>query len=131
MINPLSPGKLLDRIGHLTFNRLPFIATTDYVGPERCRQGDRPSMIPRLDVVNTLRDKVEGKRQSTVQLTRSINLGMREVLVAQLDSFHLKVAYACNVIVKSVQEKDLDVDRGKQFNFLAQVVEDEIGRAHV
>ena len=124
LIKPLSPGKLLERIGHLTFNRLPFIATTDYVGPERRRQGDRPSMIPRLDVVNTLRDKVEGRRPSTVQLTRSINMAMREVLIAQLDSFHLKVAYACNVVVKSVQEKDLNADRVKQFNFLVQVIED-------
>ena len=124
LIKPLSAGKLLDRIGHLTFNRLPFIATTDYVGPERRRQGERPSMIPRLDVVNTMKDKVEGRRPSTVQLTRAINQSMREVLVAQLDSFHLKVAYACNVVIKSVQEKDLNADRVKQFNFLAQVIED-------
>ena len=124
LIKPLSAGKLLDRIGHLTFNRLPFIATTDYVGPERRRQGERPSMIPRLDVVNTMRDKVECRRPSTIQLTRSINQSMREVLIAQLDSFHLKVAYACNVVVRSVQEKDLNADRAKQFNFLVQVIED-------
>lgn len=124
MIKPLAPGRLLDRIGHLAFNRLPFIATTDYVGPERRRGSDRPSMIPRIDVVNTLRDKVEGNRASTVQLTRAINQSMREVLMAQLDSFHLKIAYCCNVIVKAWQEKDPNVDRTRQFNTLAEVVEE-------
>jgi CheY-like chemotaxis protein len=124
LIKPLQPGRLLERIGHLAFNRLQFIATTDYVGPERRRGGDRPSIIPRLEVVNTLRDKVEGKRLSTVQLTRAITQSMRDVLVAQLDSFHLKLAYAANLIIKAYTEKDYDADRKKQFNLLVSVVED-------
>jgi len=124
LIEPLSPGRLLDRIGHLAFNRLPFIATTDYVGPERRRASDRPSSIPRLDVVNTMKDKVEGRRLSTVQLTRAVNLGMRDVLTAQLDSFHLKLAYACNLIVKGWTEKDVLADRGRQFDLLVSVFED-------
>ncbi len=124
MIKPLSAGRLLERIAHLATNRLPFIATTDYVGPERRRGADRPSSIPRLDVVNTLKDKVEGKRPSTVQLTRAINQSMREVLVAQLDSFHLKVAYCANVIIKTWQERDPTIDRGKQFNMLVGVIEE-------
>ncbi|TAK98613.1 MAG: response regulator [Rhodospirillaceae bacterium] len=124
LIKPLSPGKLLERVGHLAFNRLPFIATTDYVGPERRRTTDRPSNIPRLDVVNTLKDKVEGRRLSTVQLTRAVNLGMREVLMAQLDSYPLKLAYVCNLIVKSWTEKDVLADRGRQFDWLVSVFED-------
>lgn len=124
LIKPLAPGKLLDRIGHLAFNRLPFIATTDYVGPERRRQNDRPSIIPRFDVVNTLKDKAEGRRMTTVQLTRAVNLGMRDVLTAQLDSFPLKLAYACNLILKAWADKDVIADRGKQFNLLVSVFED-------
>jgi DNA-binding response OmpR family regulator len=124
LIKPLSPGRLLERIAHLAFNRLPFIATTDYVGPERRRATDRPSTIPRLDVVNSLREKVEGRRLSTVQLTRAVSLSMREVLVAQLDSYPLKLAYFANVIVKSWTEKDPLADRGKQFDMLVAVFED-------
>jgi DNA-binding response OmpR family regulator len=123
LIKPLAPGKLLDRIGHLAFNRLPFIATTDYVGPERRRQNDRPSIIPRFEVVNTLKDKAEGRRMTTVQLTRAVNLGMRDVLMAQLDSYPLKLAYACNLILKSSAENVI-ADRGKQFDLLVSVFED-------
>jgi DNA-binding response OmpR family regulator len=124
LIKPLAPGKLLERIGHLAFNRLHFIATTDYVGPERRRQNDRPSIIPRFEVVNTMKDKAEGRRMTTVQLTRAVNQGMREVLVAQLDSYALKLAYACNLIIKSWNDKDTIADRGKQFDLLVSVFED-------
>jgi CheY-like chemotaxis protein len=124
LIKPLSPGRLLERLAHLAFNRLPFIATTDYVGPERRRSSDRPSMIPRIDVVNTLREKVDGARPTTVQLTRAINQAMREVLVAQLDSYGLKVAYLCNQVVKAWTEKDLTVDRARQFELVVLALQD-------
>jgi len=123
LIKPLSPGRLLERIAHLAFNRLSFIATTDYVGPERRRTSDRPSSIPRLDVVNTMKEKVEGRRLSSVQLTRAVAQNMRDVLVAQLDSYVLKVAYFSNVIVKAWTEKEA-VDRDKQFDVLATVLDD-------
>ena len=77
-----------------------------------------------LDVVNSLREKVEGRRLSSVQLTRAVSMSMRDVLVAQLDSYPLKLAYFANVIVKSWTEKDPLADRGKQFDMLVNVFED-------
>jgi len=46
LIKPVSPGKMLDRIVHFTFNRTPYIVTTNYLRPERGRTtADRSSKI--------------------------------------------------------------------------------------
>src|SRR5690606_19027072 len=129
LIKPLSPGRLLERMAHLAYNRLPFIATTDYVGPERRRANDRPSAIPRLDVINTMHEKVMGRRLSSMQLTRAVNDCMLAVLNAQLDSYPLKLAYACNLITKAWTDKDLLADRRRQFELVEAVLEDAANHA--
>jgi DNA-binding response OmpR family regulator len=74
LIKPVAPGRMLERVEFFTFNRVPFIVTTDYVGPERRRTtaSDRPSKIRQINVVNTLKDKVEGKRVTTAEIARSV-----------------------------------------------------------
>src|SRR5262249_36420438 len=94
LIKPVSPGKMLDRTGHLVVNRLPFIVTTDYVGPERRKPGtDRPSKIRQLNVVNTFKSKIEGNRMTSAELSRAVEANMTEVMAARLDSHGLKLGW--------------------------------------
>ena len=125
MIKPVSPGRLLERVSHFTFNRLPFIATTDYLGPERRRQGDpRPSAIKQLNVVNSLKVKAQGKKLSQADLVRQVEESMTQVMSARLDSHGLKLGYICNLILKAYDEKRIDKAVEEHLLILVSVLED-------
>jgi len=125
MIKPVAPGKMLDRVAHVTMNRLPFIVTNDYLGPERRRAGDaRPSNIRQLTVVNTLKAKVEGRRLSSAELNRAVEGNMNEVMAARLDSHGLKLGWVCGLILKAYQEKRIDKELEERLLILVSVLED-------
>ncbi len=124
MIKPVSAGRLLERVNHFTFNRLPFIATTDYLGPERRRSGDRPSAIKQLQVVNSLRVKAEGKKMSQAELTRAVESCMTQVMASRLDSHGLKLGYICNLILKAYEEGKIDHEVSERLLILVSVLED-------
>jgi DNA-binding response OmpR family regulator len=126
MIKPVSPGKMLERVAHMTMNRLPFIVTTDYVGPERRRADGaaRPSKIKLLNVVNTLKNKVEGNRLTMAELNREVENCMTEVMAARLDSHGLKLGWVCNLILKAYEEKRIDKELEDRILILVSVLED-------
>lgn len=124
LIKPVAPGPMLDRVAQLGTKRLPFIATTDYVGPERRRQTDRPSKIRQLKVVNTLQAKLEGKRVTPVDLSRSVEHCMGDVMAAKLDSHGLRLGYVCNLILKAYDENKITKEVEENLLVLVGVLED-------
>lgn len=125
MIKPVAPGPLLERVSQLGTKRLPFIATTDYVGPERRRSGgSRPSKIRQLKVINTLQAKLEGKRVTPVDLARGVEHCMTEVMAAKLDSHGLRLGYVCNLILKAYEEKNVTKEVEENLIVLVSVLED-------
>lgn len=125
MIKPVAPGKMLDRVAHVTMNRLPFIVTNDYLGPERRKAGDpRPSHIRQLNVVNTLKAKVEGKPMSMAELSRAVEGSMGEVMAARLDSHGIKLGWVCGLILKAYEEKRIDKELEERLLILVGVLED-------
>ena len=125
MIKPVAPGKMLDRLEHITLHRLPFIVTNDYLGPERRKAGDvRPSNIRQLIVVNTLKAKVEGKRMTMAELGRAVESNMNDVMAARLDSHGLKLGWVCGLILKAYQEKRIDKELHERLLILVSVLED-------
>jgi len=132
MIKPVAPGKMLDRVAHLTMNRSPFIVTTDYVGPERRKSGDtRPSKIKLLTVVNSLKAKAEGNRMSMAELGRAVENCMNDVMAARLDSHGLKLGWICNLILKAYEEKRIDKELEERLLILVSVLEDAARTARV
>jgi DNA-binding response OmpR family regulator len=132
LIKPVSPGKMLDRIVHFTFNRTPYIVTTDYLGPERRRTtADRPSKIRQLLVVNTLKDKAEGRRISSSELARQVERCMTDVMAARLDSHGLKLGYICNLILKAYEEKRVEKEVHNNLIILVSVLEDAARTAKI
>lgn len=124
IIKPVAPGKMLDRVAQMTIKRLPFIVTTDYVGPERRRQTERPSKIKLLTVVNTMKNKIDGKRLSAADLGRAVEDCMNEVMAARLDSHGLKLGWVCNLILKSYEEQRIDKELEERILILVSVLED-------
>ncbi len=63
LVKPVAAGTVIERISVLARNRKPFIVTSDYIGPDRRRPGERPGDddVARIDVPNSLKAKVEGK----------------------------------------------------------------------
>ncbi|MBT4739568.1 MAG: response regulator, partial [Rhodospirillaceae bacterium] len=125
LIKPVAPGALLERVGQLGKRRLPFIATTDYVGPERRRANDdRPSKIRQLKVINTMQAKLEGKRVTAADLSRGVEHCMTEVMAAKLDSHGLRLGYVCNLLLKAYNEKAITKEVEDNLIVLVSVLED-------
>ncbi len=131
LIKPVSPGKMLERVAHTAANRTPFIVTTDYVGPERRRQSDRPSKIRQLTVVNTFRDKMNGNRMTQAELGRAVEGCMNDVMAARMDSHGLKLGYFCNLILKAYEENLIDKVLEERLLVLVSVLEDAARTARV
>ncbi|MDX2224269.1 MAG: response regulator [Rhodospirillaceae bacterium] len=131
MIKPVAPGRMLERVQFFTFNRIPFIVTTDYVGPERRRGGERPSKIRQIAVVNTLKDKVEGRKISAAEITRAVERCQLDVMTARLDSHGLKLSWICNQIRKAYDEKRVTKEVHDQILVLVSVLEDAAGTARL
>ncbi len=125
MIKPVAPGRMMDRVAHITNNRVPFIATNDYLGPERRRASDaRPPQIRQLHVVNTLKATIEGNRLSMAELSRAVEGNMKEVMSARLDSHGLKLDWVCSHILKAYAEKRIDKELKERLLILVSVLED-------
>ena len=124
LIKPVATGPMLERVGQLATRRLPFIATTDYVGPERRRSTDRPSKIRQLRVINTLQAKLEGKRVTAADLARGVEHCMNDVMAAKLDSHGMRLGYVCNLILKAYEEKNITKEVEENLLVLVGVLED-------
>ncbi|MCB2108995.1 MAG: response regulator transcription factor [Rhodobacteraceae bacterium] len=129
LIKPVAPGRILDRVQFFTFNRVPFIVTTDYVGPERRRGTDRPSKIRQINVVNTLKEKAEGKKLSSAEVSRAVERCQTDVMAARLDSHGLKLGWVCNQILKAYEEKRVNKEVHDQIVVLVTVLEDAASTA--
>lgn len=104
LIKPVAPKKIVDRAKHIAFNRLPFTATKDYMGPLR-KQLNFDDRVPVLSVLNTLRDKMEGKSFTIDALRQAVVGCLQQVRSAQLDSHTLRLEYTCGLILKAYESR--------------------------
>ena len=96
---PISPSVILDRIDSLVHNRKPFVVTTDYVGPDRRFQKDRPSDVKHIDVPNSLRDKALGKFDAAA-LKERIRATRESIVGQKIDRHAFQVAYLADMITQ-------------------------------
>jgi len=96
---PISPSVILDRIDSLVHNRKPFVVTTDYVGPDRRFQKDRPSDVKHIDVPNSLRDKALGKFDAAA-LKERIRATRESIDGQKIDRHAFQVAYLADMITQ-------------------------------
>lgn len=106
LVKPVAPIKIVERTKHIAFNRLPFTATKDYMGPLR-EQLNFNERVPVLTVLNTLRDKMEGKKYTLDALRHAVVACMRKVRSAQLDSHSLRLEYTCSLILKAYDSRNV------------------------
>ena len=123
MVKPVAPGKIVARAQHIAYNRIPFIATTEYIGPNRRRDG-RKSDIPLINVINTLKAKLDGKEIKADVLSQAVAAGFKSIRTAQLDSQGLRLGYVCNLILKAYDENTLDEELEHNLLVLVQCLDE-------
>jgi len=92
---PLAAVTLLKCLEMLTTARLPFVVTSDYVGPDRRAGLGRKSPIPLIEVPNTLRDKVAGTFDADAA-ARAIASMMTEINIQKLQRHVEKIGILIN-----------------------------------
>lgn len=106
MIKPVAPGKIVERAKQIAYNRSPFIATTEYIGPSR-RVPGREEKAQVLPVINTLKDKMDGKTVSLASLKDAVDQTMLSIRAAQLDSHGARLGTVCDIILKAYELKQI------------------------
>ena len=100
LVKPFSPAQLFKRIERLVSERKPFVATGEYIGPDR-RNSDQNGAVRQYAVPNTLKEKLEGKSvdpdvlaKSVAHVVSQMNSGRVEQAALQLASSVEKVCVA-------------------------------------
>lgn len=108
IIEPFSAQQLLDRIDGLVKERRQFVATSDYMGPDRrpTNRGQNDHDILKFDVPNTLRAKVIGENVGNIDLT--IKTLMTEMKECQLGGQYHQIVYFAGKITSSYDDTGRD-----------------------
>lgn len=93
LVNPISPGGLLERIQAIVSNRKPFIVTSDYTGPERRRDPNRVSNIPAFEPPNSLSEKELGTYTGDADLKWRVDNAAREISAEKLRRVVFQLAF--------------------------------------
>lgn len=93
LINPISPGKLLERIQQIVHHRKPFIVTADYTGPERRRDPYRRSTIPAFNPPNTLAEREISGAVNISDQKRRIDDAARQISREKLRRLIFQMAF--------------------------------------
>lgn len=107
-VTPLAGVTLLNALQFLLKERLPFVVTSDYVGPDRRAGQGRKSMIPLIEVPNTLRDKANGSHDDDAAARAIVHM-QAEINIQKLQRHVEKVGILINrvgpdMLVEGVDE---------------------------
>ncbi len=109
IIKPVKEEQLLQRLKRVTVNRAAFVVTSDYLGPDR-RDKKRPSAIQRINVLNTMLEKANGKDVNVSNIRDAVDGSMDDVLHARLDSHGLRIGFVCNLVLEGYKNKAINDD---------------------
>ncbi|MEQ9110461.1 MAG: hypothetical protein RIF37_14465 [Rhodospirillaceae bacterium] len=99
VIKPLDPKKIHERLRLITYHRQPFVATSEYVGPDRKSDKVSHPGARRVNVLNTMREKADGRKFEPWELKEAITDSLSAVVEAQLTSQSMKMGHLCDVIL--------------------------------
>ncbi len=123
IIKPVKEEQLLQRLKRLMMNRAAFVVTSDYLGPDR-RPKNRPSAIRRINVLNTMLDKVSGKEVEAGDIQQAVDGAMDDVLQARLDSHGLRMGFVCKLVLEAYKNNTITPDVEVKLRALVGVLKD-------
>ena len=101
VVKPISGRTLGERIEYVAVHRRPFIVTSDYVGPDRRLDDDRPSTIDQLDVPNTLLDQLSGTPGSEVGADTTIQNAVQSIVNARLEQHAQSLGVLSHLVLEA------------------------------
>ena len=123
VIKPIKEEQLLQRLKRATVNRAAFVVTSDYLGPDR-RAKNRPSAIRRINVLNTMLEKANGKDVDLNNIRDAVDGSMTDVLRARLDSHGLRLGFVTNLILEAYKTKQVTEDVRQKLMDLVEILRD-------
>ncbi|MHB1205403.1 MAG: cyclic nucleotide-binding domain-containing protein [Rhodospirillaceae bacterium] len=123
IIKPVKEEQLLQRLKRVTVNRAAFVVTSDYLGPDR-RSKNRPSAIRRINVLNTMLEKANGRDVDLENIREAVDGSMNEVLQARLDSHGYRLGFVCNLILEAYQTNTVTAEIQGKLMVLVDLLRD-------
>ncbi len=124
IIRPLQPNKIYDRLRMITYYRQPFVATSDYIGPERKDQSFNHPGARRVNVLNTIFEKVSGRTFNEWELKEAIKESLGDVVEAQLASQSMKMGLICDNILDAYNSGLVTSDVADMLEGLASILKE-------
>ena len=114
---PISSVHLSDRIMSMVGARKPFVVTSDYIGPDRHRSGDRPSSVPLMEVPNTLKAKATGDG-SADNIQAVIDAAIADINIQKIERHSDEIS---KIVVRILPELKQGNHEGKVFGDLEKL----------
>lgn len=124
IVKPLSPAQLMSRIDVLVGHRKPFVVTSDYIGPDRRDDKDRPSDVPRFSVPNTLEMMLNGEDLDQDKLEALVEGASAEINAQRLRRHSYQIEFLVRLIVPAVKDGNVTIDTTAQIEKLCEISED-------
>ncbi|MEM6904074.1 MAG: hypothetical protein AAF556_12620 [Pseudomonadota bacterium] len=101
VVKPITSRTLSERIEYVAIHRRPFVVTSNYVGPDRRQDDDRPSTISQLEVPNTLLQHLTGNPGSTVGSTDRIRETVEAIIAARLEQHAQSLGVLSHLLIEA------------------------------
>ena len=115
LLVPFAPQQLLDRITSLVHHRVPYIVTSDYIGPDRRYKSREKSEIPQIIVPNSLREKAIGTYNAK-QFRSQIHGAISNINGHKMERHAVALAIHAEVLVQQFEtgRDAVDINRLEQ-----------------
>lgn len=124
VIKPVDSKKVHERLRLTTFFRQPFVATADYVGPDRKSGTDRHPGARRVEVLNTMQEKANGRTFEQWELKEAVGESLAKVVEAQLSSQSMKMGALCDIILETYRGGFITVEVQGHFSTLSGILKE-------
>lgn len=128
LAKPLSAAQVMERISILIRERKPFVVTSDYIGPDRRKEGTRKSDFPMLEVPNSLKVKATGQKEEMEAIQRAIDEAIADVNLRKLERHAAQIALLVDKIVPDLEKGVVDGPVQQFLKRLLYVAEDSSRR---
>lgn len=123
MIKPIAPAQIVDRAKKVAFSRNHFVATTEYIGPNR-RSTPRESPGQVVGVFCTMKVKLEGKTVTDEMVQSAVAATKKAIQSAQLDNQGKRLGTVCDRILTAYETKQIDDELLDNLEILIQCLEE-------
>ncbi|MBL4616030.1 MAG: response regulator [Magnetovibrio sp.] len=129
LLKPVSVGQIIERLNILTKKRKGFVVTTDYIGPDRRKNGHRPGTveIPVIEVPNPLRYKQQDGAD-LMQMQAEVHAAAQLINDHKMERHAHQIDYLVKNIVPQYAIGDVGSELTAMVARLSYVAEDLVRR---